>query len=65
MDKGGILKFSFPDMALYLDGELVSAGSIDSIYVPYLTDFKTSMSYYLVPNLSLYICHRQRVRCAR
>jgi PKD repeat protein len=50
MDKGGILKFSFPDMALYVDGELVTDGAIDSIYVPYLSDFKTSMSYYLVPN---------------
>jgi PKD repeat protein len=50
MDKGGLLKFSFPDMALYIDGVLVTDGTIDSIYVPYLSDFKTSMSYYLVPN---------------
>jgi PKD repeat protein len=50
MDKGGILKFSFPDMELYADGNLVSRGAIDSIYIPYLTDFKTSLNYYLVPN---------------
>ena len=50
MEKGGFLKFSFPDMALYENGDLVAEGSVDSIYIPYLTDFRTSLSYYLVPN---------------
>ncbi len=50
IDKGEILKFSFPDMAFYVDGNLVTAGKIDSIYIPYNSGFKTSLSYYLVPN---------------
>jgi PKD repeat protein len=50
IDRGEIIKFSFPDIALYVNGELVSVGAIDSIYIPASTDFKTSLSYYLVPN---------------
>lgn len=50
IDKGEILKFSFPDMALYVDGNLVTEGKIDSIYIPYYSGFRTSLSYYLVPN---------------
>jgi PKD repeat protein len=50
IDRGEILKFSFPDMALYVNGELVADGSIDSIYIPASGDFRTSLSYYLVPN---------------
>jgi len=50
INKGEILKFSFPDMALYIDGNLVTEGKIDSIYIPYYSGFRTSLSYYLVPN---------------
>ncbi|MCK9579239.1 MAG: PKD domain-containing protein [Methanoregula sp.] len=50
ISEGEILKFGFPDMALSIDGELVSEGTIHSIYVPAYGDFKTSLSYYLVPN---------------
>lgn len=50
IDRGEIIKFSFPDIALYVNGELVSIGAIDSIFVPASSSFKTSLSYYLVPN---------------
>jgi PKD repeat protein len=49
LEKGQVLKFSMPDAALYIDGDLVASGSIDSIYVPYMTDFRTALSYYLEP----------------
>jgi len=47
---GKLLKFSFPDMALSIDGDLVAAGPIDSIYIPYMKDFDTAISYYLPPD---------------
>ena len=47
IDSGRLLKYSFPDMALYIDGDLVSEGRIDSIYVPYMTKFDTALTYYL------------------
>jgi PKD repeat protein len=50
IDRNEILKFSFPDMALYVNGDLVAVGAIDSIYVPSYSDFKTTLSYYLVPD---------------
>ena len=49
MDKGQILKFGMPDAALYIDGDLIAIGRIDSIYVPYMADFRTALSYYLEP----------------
>jgi PKD repeat protein len=49
IDSGKLLKFSFPDMALYVNGELVSEGTIDSIYVPYMSDFNTALTCYLPP----------------
>lgn len=45
-----ILKFTFPDMAVYVNGELFSAGSVDSIYIPSMDRFETDLTYYLVPN---------------
>jgi hypothetical protein len=50
IDRGEIMKFSFPDIALYENGELVTVGPVDSIYIPSHSDFKTALSYYLVPN---------------
>jgi PKD repeat protein len=49
MDKGQLLKFAFPDMALYIDGDLVAVGKIESIYVPHMTGFETALVYYLTP----------------
>jgi PKD repeat protein len=49
MDKGQLLKFSFPDMAVYVNGDLVATGPIDSIYVPHQTGFRTALTYYLPP----------------
>jgi PKD repeat protein len=49
MDKGQLLKFSFPDMALFVNGDLVASGPIDSIYVPHQTDFRSALTYYLPP----------------
>ena len=49
INKGQLLKFSMPDAAIYIDGDLITAGRIDSIYVPYMTDFRTALSYYLEP----------------
>jgi PKD repeat protein len=50
MVNGEIIKFSFPYIALYVNGDLVAAGTVDSIYVPSYSDFKTGLSYYLEPN---------------
>jgi PKD repeat protein len=50
IEKGQLLKFSFPDMALYIDGELVSEGAISTIYVPRMTGFQTAITYYLEPD---------------
>jgi PKD repeat protein len=50
MVNGEIVKFSFPDIALYVNGDLVAVGTVDSIYVPSYSDFKTGLSYYLEPN---------------
>jgi PKD repeat protein len=50
MVNGEIIKFSFPYIALYVNGDLVAAGKVDSIYVPSYSDFKTGLSYYLEPN---------------
>ena len=49
MDKGQLLKFGMPDAGLYIDGDLIAVGRIDSIYVPYMTDFRTALNYYLEP----------------
>ena len=49
IDKGQLLKFSLPDAAIYIDGDLFAVGRIDSIYVPYMADFRTALTYYLEP----------------
>ena len=49
MDKGQLLKFSFPDMAVYVNGDLMASGPIDSIYVPHPADVRTGLTYYLPP----------------
>ena len=50
IDRGQILKFSFPDISLYIDGDLVGEGAIESIYIPTHSEMKTSLSYYLAPD---------------
>lgn len=45
-----ILKFSFPDMAVYINGKLSSVGRIDNIYIPSMERFDTDLTYYLEPN---------------
>jgi hypothetical protein len=50
IDRNEILKFSYPDMALYVNGDLVAEGEINNIYVPAYSGFRTALSYYLVPN---------------
>ena len=50
IDSGKLLKFSFPDMALYINGDLIAEGRVDSIYIPYMSDFKTALTYYLPPD---------------
>jgi PKD repeat protein len=45
-----ILKFSFPDMAVYINGKLSSVGRIDNIYIPSVERFDTDLTYYLEPN---------------
>ena len=49
IDSGRLLKFSFPDMELYINGDFVQGGRIDSIYVPHMTTFDTALTYYLPP----------------
>jgi PKD repeat protein len=49
IDSGKLLKFSFPDMALYVNDDFISEGRIDSIYVPYMGEFNTALTYYLPP----------------
>jgi PKD repeat protein len=50
MDRGQLLKFAFPDMAVYVDGDLVAVGTIGSIYIPHMTGFRTALTYYLPPD---------------
>jgi PKD repeat protein len=50
MDRGQLLKFSFPDMALYIDGDRIARGRVESIYIPHMTDFRTALTYYLPPD---------------
>jgi PKD repeat protein len=50
LESGQLLKFSFPDMALFINGELIAEGRITTIYVPSMTGFQTAITYFLVPN---------------
>ena len=49
IDRNRILKFAFPDMTVYLNGNLLNEGSIDSIYIPSVTQFQTNLTYYFAP----------------
>ena len=50
IDNNRILKFAFPDMAVYVNGDLLAEGRIDNIYIPYITQFQTGLTYYFSPN---------------
>ena len=49
IDRNRIFKFAFPDMTVYLNGNLLNEGSIDSIYIPSVTQFQTNLTYYFAP----------------
>ena len=40
IDNHRILKFDFPDMAVYVNGDLFAMGRIDSIYIPSMDQFR-------------------------
>jgi PKD repeat protein len=50
IDQNEILKFSFPDIAVYVNGEILAEGEINNIFVPSYSIFRTALSYYLEPN---------------
>jgi len=50
IDSNRILKFDFPDMAVYVNGDLLDVGVIDSIYIPSMDRFQTGLTYYFPPN---------------
>jgi len=49
IDSNRILTFAFPDMSVYVNGDLLAQGRIDSIYIPYMTQFQTGLTYYFAP----------------
>jgi len=49
IDSNRILTFAFPDMAVYVNGDMLAQGRIDSIYIPYMTQFQTGLTYYFAP----------------
>jgi PKD repeat protein len=50
IDRNSIIKFSFPDIAVYVNGNLLDQGTISSIYIPSLGQFQTNLTYYFSPN---------------
>ena len=48
IDSNRILKFAFPDMAVYVNGDLIDQGTIGSIYIPSMAQFQTE-SHVLLP----------------
>ena len=49
IDHNRILKFTFPDMMVYVNGDLLDRGPITSIYIPSMTQFQTALTYYFAP----------------
>jgi len=49
IDNYRILKFDFPDMAVYVNGDLFADGRIDSVYIPSMDQFNTDLTYYFSP----------------
>ncbi len=49
IDNHRILKFDFPDMAVYVNGDLFATGKIDSVYIPSMDQFNTALTYYFSP----------------
>lgn len=52
IDSNRILKFDFPDMVVYANGNPLGSGRINSIYIPSMTQFQTGLTYYFSPNSS-------------
>ena len=50
IDSNRILKFAFPDIAVYVNGDLLDQGTISSIYIPSMEQFQTNLTYYFSPN---------------
>jgi PKD repeat protein len=49
IDSNRILKFAFPDIAVYVNGDLIDQGTIGSIYIPSMEQFQTNLTYYFQP----------------
>jgi PKD repeat protein len=47
-----IVKFAFPDMAVYVNGNLLDQGTIGGIYIPSINQFQSNLTYYFSPNSS-------------
>ncbi len=50
--RNSLIKFAFPDMAVYVNGNLLDQGTISSIYIPSMNQFQTNLTYYFSPNSS-------------
>jgi hypothetical protein len=50
--RNSIIKFAFPDMAVYVNSDLLDQGTIGDIYIPSMNQFKTNLTYYFSPNSS-------------
>jgi PKD repeat protein len=50
--RNSIIKFAFPDMAVYVNGNLLDQGTIGDIYIPSMNQFHTNLTYYFSPNSS-------------
>ena len=48
--RNSIIKFAFPDIAVYVNGDLLDQGTIGGIYVPNMNQFLTNLTYYFSPN---------------
>jgi PKD repeat protein len=50
--RNSIIKFAFPDMEVYVNGNLLDQGTIGDIYIPSMNQFQTNLTYYFSPNSS-------------
>jgi PKD repeat protein len=46
---GKLVKFDMTDIALYINDKYIRTGRIDSVYIPGLDRFQTSLTYYMPP----------------
>ena len=50
--RNSIIKFAFPDIAVYLNNNLLDQGTIGGIYIPSMNQFQSNLTYYFSPNSS-------------